>query len=222
MTVLIFADGVIEDVEWIRPYLAAATAVMAADGGSRHLMRLNHPPDLVIGDMDSLPGDAHPWLEAAQARLISHPSAKDETDLELALLYAADNYDEPLLIFGALGGRLDQTVANIMLLAHPQLHGRDVQLVTAQERAWLIQNHTQIDGQIGDTVSLIPLNGSVHIAATTGLQWPLTDEVLTFGLARGVSNVITAVPATVTLYAGHLLCIHTPSDQNKPQQGETL
>jgi len=211
MSVLIFANGVIEDVEWIRPYLAAATAVIAADGGTRHLMRLDHLPDVVIGDMDSLPSKAHSWLEAAHVHLITHPPAKDETDLELALLYAVENYDEPLRIFGALGGRLDQMLANILLLAHARLHGRDVQLITAQERAWLIRDYTKIVGQVGDTISLIPINGDVHVAGTTGLEWPLQDEVLAFSLARGVSNVITAVPATVTLHSGSILCVHTPN-----------
>ncbi|MCL4265362.1 MAG: thiamine diphosphokinase [Anaerolineae bacterium] len=222
MTVLIFANGEIKEVEWIRPYLSTATAVIAADGGTRHLFRLNHPPDIVMGDMDSLPEETRPWLAAAHTRLLAYPPAKDETDLELALLYAAENYADPLLIFGALGGRLDQTIANILLLAHPRLHGRTIELVTAHERAWLVRGSTQVQGQIGDLVSLIPLNGDAHIASTTGLQWPLQDDVLVFGLARGVSNVLTpalsaaevAVTATITLHAGLLLCIHTKSSSS--------
>ncbi|HRQ38507.1 MAG TPA: thiamine diphosphokinase [Chloroflexota bacterium] len=217
MTILIFANGEINEVEWIRPYLESATAVIAADGGTRHLFRLNHPPDIVMGDMDSLPDDARPWLAAAHTRLLAYPPAKDETDLELALLYAVENYDDPLLIFGALGGRLDQTLANILLLTHPGLHGRAVHLLTAHERAWLVRDYTEIHGQVGDLVSLIPLGGDAHIAATAGLQWPLQDDVLVFGLARGVSNVLMAtsaalsagVTATVTLHSGQLLCIHT-------------
>lgn len=214
MTVLIFANGEINEVEWIRPYLETATAVIAADGGTRHLFRLNHPPDIVMGDMDSLPDEARPWLAAAHTRLLAYPPAKDETDLELALLYAAEKYADPLLIFGALGGRLDQMLANILLLAHPGLHGRAVQLVTAHERAWLVRDHTEIHGQIGDLVSFIPLGGDAHVAATTGLQWPLQDDVLAFGLARGVSNVLTAVTATVILHTGLLLCIHTKSSRS--------
>ena len=48
-----------------------------------------------------------------------HPAAKDETDLELALVYAANNYPGDIYLFGVLGGRLDQTLANILLLTHP-------------------------------------------------------------------------------------------------------
>lgn len=218
MTVLIFANGEMEVVAWLEPYLAQATAVIAVDGGARHLLAANRPPDVVIGDMDSLPETLQGWLAQANTRFITYPVTKDETDLELALLYAADLYDEPLLIFGALGGRLDQMLANILLLTHPRLHGRHIQLVTAQERAWLVHGMTEIQGQIGDTVSLIPLAGDVHLQNTTGLQWPLQNDTLRFGLARGVSNVMTAVTATVTLQSGRLLCIHTPLPRAKEKK----
>lgn len=210
MTVLIFANGEITDgVDWLRPYLANATAVIAADGGTRHLLALQTLPDVVIGDMDSLPEEARRWLTANHTQFITYPVAKDETDLELALLYAVAHYGDDLLIFGTLGGRLDQMLANILLLTHPQLHGRRVQLVTAREKAWLVQGETHIQGQVGDIVSLIPLGGDVQIGATTGLQWPLQNERLAFGLARGVSNVLTAVTATITIQSGTLLCIHS-------------
>ncbi|MCP5097776.1 MAG: thiamine diphosphokinase, partial [Chloroflexi bacterium] len=104
---------------------------------------------------------------------------------------------------------LDQTLANILLLTHPALAGRHVQLVTHRERAWMVNDHAVIVGNEGDTVSLIPLGGDVTIRNTTGLAWPLQNEQLSFGLARGVSNVMTGSQAEVDVVAGHLLCIHT-------------
>ncbi|NKQ37589.1 MAG: thiamine diphosphokinase [Chloroflexi bacterium] len=212
MTVLIFANGVMDGVAWVRPYLAEATAVIAADGGTGHLQKLNYPPQVVIGDMDSLSEEMQRWLEANQTTFITHPPAKDETDLELALLYAATHYPDDLLLFGALGGRLDQTLANILLLSHPQLHGRTVQLITEQERAWLVTAVSEIHGRAGDTVSLIPLGGDVRVRSASGLAWPLQDETLAFGLARGVSNVMVGDTAVVEVASGTLLCIHTTAD----------
>ncbi len=209
MAVLIFANGVMDGVDWVRPYLAEATAVIAADGGTRYLHQLGHPPQLAIGDMDSLAPEMRRWLAVNQTTFITHPPAKDETDLELALLYAADHYPDDLLLFGALGGRLDQTLANILLLTHPQLHGRTVQLVTEHERAWLVTAVSEIYGRAGDTISLIPLDGDVRVRSTRGLQWPLRDETLAFGLARGVSNVMTGDTAVVEVESGTLLCIHS-------------
>ena len=215
MTVLIFANGVIEDVQWIRPYLQNATAVIAADGGSTHLHRLNQPPTLIIGDQDSLTPEVQGWLDEHDAHFITYPAAKDETDLELALLYAVDHFVDELLLFGTLGGRLDQMLANILLLTHPKLNGRSVKLVTVNETAWLVTDQTTIVGNIGETVSLIPLGGDVHMKRTNGLEWPLNNEILSFGLARGISNVLHQPTATIELHSGTLLCIHTRHEGNK-------
>lgn len=214
MTIFVFANGDIQEYGWLSPLLLGATAVIAANGGSNHLFRLGRYPDVVVGDMDSLGEEVRGWLaETAVSQtavsLITHPTVKDETDLELALLYAVANYDEPIWVVGGFGGRLDQTLANVLLLAHPKLLGKPIQFVTEYERAWLVVEATTINGAVGDTVSLIPLGGEVLVAQTSGLRWPLQQERLAFGPARGVSNVLTAVQATVTLTTGVLLCIHT-------------
>ena len=208
MTLLIFANGVLDEVEWIRPYLVQATAVWAADGGSRHLFRLNHLPDRVIGDMDSLEPELQAWLTAGSVPFDQHPPEKDETDLELALLLAAQSEEADIWLFGVLGGRLDQMLANILLLSHPALEGKKVKIITPAEQAWLVRYQTEIVGKVGDTVSLIPLSGDVQIEKTVGLRWPLHNEPLIFGQARGVSNSLTAAKAMIMLSRGLLLCIH--------------
>jgi thiamine pyrophosphokinase len=74
-----------------------------------------------------------------------------------------------------------------------------------------VRQQTTINGRVGDVVSLIPLRGDVPmVRTTTGLQWPLvTAETLQFGQARGISNRMTAVSATVEISSGILLCVHT-------------
>ncbi len=208
MSVLIFANGEMSDVCWTRPFLQEATFIIAADGGCRHLYRLQWQPDVVIGDMDSLPAEVLTWLQTCAVDMRHHDPVKDETDLELALLYAR-KFDEDILLFGMLGGRVDQMLANVLLLAHPHLHDSSIQLVEEYERAWLITARSRIWGRPGDTISLIPIGGDVLVRATVGLRWPLANSVLIFGEARGVSNVMTAVSATVDVASGQLLCIHT-------------
>lgn len=208
MSVLIFANGEMLDVAWTRPFLEQASVIIAADGGTHHLLSLGVPPDVVIGDMDSLSAEALAWLVEAGVEMIRYDPVKNETDLELALLYA-QKFEEEIWLFGALGGRLDQTLANILLLIHPALAESSITLVEAYERARLVTGRLEFEGQIGDTVSLIPLGGDVLVKETVGLRWPLIDSVLSFGLARGVSNVMTAVSAAVEVDSGKLLCIHT-------------
>jgi thiamine pyrophosphokinase len=212
-TVLIFANGIISDTSWIEPYLEQARAIIAADGGLRHVLALGRRPDVLIGDLDSLPAGVEENMPDWGIEIIRHPSAKEETDLELALLFARRRFSEAeLLILGGFGGRLDQTLANIMLMAHPELIDRPVRLIEARESAWLVTGETVITGRPGDIVSLIPLGGSVRVSETTGLRWPLRDEMLVFGPARGISNEMTAERATVSLLEGMLLCIHGRSE----------
>ena len=68
-------------------------------------------------------------------------------------------------------------------------------------------------GQAGDTVSLLPFNGDAHGIETAGLEYPLRNESLFVGPARGVSNVMLAGEATVALQAGMLLCVVTESGE---------
>jgi thiamine pyrophosphokinase len=208
MAVLIFANGIIEGVEWIRPYLKRAEAVIAADGGGNHLARLGVRPDVVVGDGDSLDEETRAAWQAAGTVINAFEEDKDETDLELALIYAAGHWEGDILVFGALGGRLDQMLANVLLLAHPALEGRRVELVEPGQRAWLIQGRTVVAGQAGDRVSLIPLKGNAQIGRTEGLKWKLEDEVLFFGRARGISNKMLGETAVVEVAEGEVLLVH--------------
>lgn len=216
--VLVFANGMLDDVGWVKPWLARATAVVAADGGLRHLAILGRRPDVLIGDLDSLP-DGVIVTEAA-GTVIRHPRDKNETDLELALLYATERYpNHEVVIMGGFGGRLDHMLANILLLAHPRLLGRSIRFVHERESAWLVSaappGETRIDGHPGDIVSLLPLGGDALVATTTGLRWPLHDERLAFGPARGVSNEMTGPIATVRLREGMVVCVHVEQQAAK-------
>lgn len=207
--VLVFANGVIENIAWIEPYLSRAQAVIAADGGIRYPLALGQIPDTLIGDLDSLPEGIDEQLADWDMELIRYPSAKEETDLELALLHVRRRFpDAELLVLGGFGGRLDQTLGNITLLAHPELIGHSVTLLDEYETARLITAEATITGRAGDVVSLIPLGGPVRVRETIGLRWPLQDEILDFGPTRGISNEMTGERATVRLSDGMLLCTH--------------
>lgn len=211
MTVLIFANGVIKQSDWIYPYLDQASVIIAADGGLEHLRMLDITPDVLIGDLDSVSAETSKELPSWETLVIDRPQDKDETDLELALLYAVSHYTEKIQIFGALGGRLDQTIGNVLLLAHPDLHGLDIEIVERGLRAWIVKSQTIIIGNPGDVISLIPLTDDVLLQETSGLRWDLKEEQLVFGFSRGISNVLSSGTASITVRSGKLLCIHMHS-----------
>lgn len=211
---LIFANGDINDGPMVRRALAATASaqryVVAADGGARAALHFGCRPDLVIGDLDSLSSAEVDALQAQGVQIERYPAAKDETDLELALLHCAARGCQWLRVIGSLGDRFDQTLANVYLLALPALTGRDVALVAGRQELYLLRagDHS-IVGAVGDTVSLLPLGGAVNGIVTEGLQYPLREETLYFGPTRGVSNVMQATEAHLSLRSGTLLIVHT-------------
>jgi thiamine pyrophosphokinase len=209
---LIFANGDIDDGALVRRILheAGDALTIAADGGARVAEYFGIDPQVIIGDMDSIAPEMLARLAQAGASVLRYPAAKNETDLELALLYAVEHGVGWIRVIGAVGGRLDQTLSNVYLLALPALRGCDVRLVTGREETTLMLPGTlEIQGAPGDTVSLLPVSGAARSISTEGLEYPLRDEALHFGPARGVSNVMTATQARIHLGAGVLIIVHT-------------
>ena len=207
MRALIFVNGDLPDAATARRLAEKADLVVAADGGSRHALALGITPHVVVGDLDSLEPSLRAKLAEAGTRFLPYPSEKDETDLELALLYAVEQGAEEVLVLGALGRRIDQTLANLLLLAHPALAGVSVRVIAGQQEVFLIHDEALIEGRPGDTVSLIPSGGDVYGVTAEGLKWPLADETLRFGPARGVSNLLLGREARVRVREGFLLCV---------------
>jgi thiamine pyrophosphokinase len=138
---------------------------------------------------------------------------KDETDLELALLHATDIGVKDIVVLGAFGNRIDMTLSNLLLLSHPSLISAHIEYWYGYQTAWLIRPPgDEIHGQSGDTLSLIPLEGDAEGITTHELYYPLNDEKLVFGPARGISNVLTASVAHVELASGTLIAVHSPGE----------
>jgi len=223
MRIVIIANGDPPTKDEVAQWLSDGAVLICADGGARTALDLGLAPAHVIGDFDSLSEAELRELEQRGACLHRHPARKDETDLELALLLAtrpamADGREPggkaEIVILGARGGRLDHELANMLLLAMPALKGADVWLAHDRERVFLLdaRDHpaqATLRGRAGDVVSLLPFGGDAHGIRTAGLEYPLHDESLFFGPARGVSNVMLGDTATVSLSQGMLLCVMT-------------
>jgi thiamine pyrophosphokinase len=205
---VIFANGDPPNPETARRHANHADLLVAADGGAHHALALELVPHVVIGDLDSLDEEQQTRLRSAGTRFFVYPAAKDETDLELALLYAAEQGARTIIVLAALGGRLDQTLANVLLLAMPALVGQDVRLIDGPQTAFVVRGEATITGNPGDTVSLLPVGGEARGVTTRGLLYPLQEGTLPFGPALGISNELTSPQAHIRVRDGLLLCVH--------------
>jgi thiamine pyrophosphokinase len=222
--IVIFANGEIPDLDKARLLLRPDDTIICADGGTRHALALGVQPNLIIGDMDSAERDQLQKLagEDVSIELFSHD--KNETDLELAIKHAIDLKPDQIIIMGALGGRLDQTLGNIALLsdtrhrpALPKEHRDDVNYVEGSldirlddgvEEIFVCWDQVQVHGKSGDLVSLIPWQGPVSAVRTKNLKWPLRNETLYPDKTRGISNEMLGDTASVSIGSGSLLVVH--------------
>ncbi len=211
MRAVVFANGELSDPDSARGRLRAGDFIVGADGGTRHILALGLRPDLVVGDLDSLEAGDRRQLEAWGCDIERYPVDKDATDLELALLAAQQRGANEILLLAALGGRLDQELANLLLLASPQFAALSLSLAKGRQTAWIVRTSLSLAGQPGDTVSTLALSSNVEgLTYDSGLRWPLHDFTLPFGSSRGVSNEMVAGAATISLRAGVLLVVHLP------------
>lgn len=206
---LIFVNGELRNPQALADLMRPDDVLIAADGGARHLLKLERLPDILIGDLDSLTLEEVQHMEEQGVRIQRYPTDKDWTDLELALRFAVESSYSSIRLVAALGGRLDQTLGNLYLLTQEKFKELDIALDDGQECVQIIRHELHLIGKPGDRVSLIPIDEKVTQVSTRGLRWPLHNETLNRHSTRGISNELLKNQASITIDTGLLLCIHT-------------
>ena len=206
--VFLFVNGELPEPDNIRTTLQNTDYLIAVDGGLRHLETLGLTPHMVIGDLDSADPDAVQRLRLVGVEIRTFPTDKDETDLHLALDTALELAPDMIRVVAALGGRLDQTLANIFLLTRPDLADVNIRLIDGHSEVFIIRKSAKLRGEIGQRVSLLPLNGPVTGVHTDGLRYSLNNGALFPDNTLGISNEMNAPTASISIQSGLLLCIH--------------
>lgn len=208
MRIVIFANGDPPDCATAQPWLVRADMIVAADGGSRHALAIGVTPHIVIGDLDSLDPDTRSKLEQTGAQFVIYPAHKDCTDLELTIRCALDRDATDITLLGALGRRWDQSLANILMLTLPQLDRIAARIVARGLSISVIRERAAIAGRVGDTLSLLALQGDARGITLDGCEYPLNDAVLPLGASLGISNVFVKPIVSVRVTAGCVLAVH--------------
>jgi thiamine pyrophosphokinase len=206
---VIFTNGRLEKPPDLSLIVQPKSLIIAVDGGIRNCLSLGFQPDILIGDFDSIGKEELVRYQADGLKTIQYPSRKDETDLELALDYVTRLEIRDVVILAGLGSRWDMSMANIMLMAHRDYSGMNIRFLDGFQELFLLKagENNVILGEPGDTLSLIPLGGDVSGIFTSGLEYPLKNEILQLGTGRGVSNTFTHKQAEISYTQGLLLCV---------------
>ncbi len=210
MRAVIFVNGEIDDYAVLAKWLRPNDYLIGADGGTAHCLALDCSPSLVVGDLDSLAPEQVARLEAEGTHFERHPPAKNETDLELAIERAIHDGAAEILILGALGGRLDQTLANLLILVQ-RVWPVSIRVADGSQVACVVRGGETLvlEAGAGATVSMIPLSAQVTGITYHGMEYPLHNATLALGSTRGISNVVVETPATVQIAGGILLVVQS-------------
>lgn len=205
MRAIIIANGNLDQPIILKPN----DILIAADGGTNHCLKQGLSPSVILGDLDSIDSFTIDKQKKSGTEVFQYPKKKDYTDLEIALQYVQELKVNEIIIYAALGNRWDQSIANILL---PIIFKSiPIRLIDKNQELVYIEGPDKkiLNGQIGDTISLLPLTAAVDGITTTNLEYPLQKESLVLGSTRGISNVFLSNEALISLEQGILLCVIT-------------
>lgn len=206
MEIAIVTNGEIKNLELLKRVIQDKY-IICADGAAKYLMKINSIPDLLVGDFDSINSNDLQWMKDQGVACKKFPARKNATDTELALEYAMKMKPQSITLLGALGSRQDHSIANIMLLYQMLQNKIQGKIIDENHEIIMIDNEIQIEGEIGDTISILPITPIVYGVTLKGLEYPLIDQDIMMGSSLGISNVFSSSKAIITLKKGILLVI---------------
>ena len=179
--------------------------LICADRGVLTAEKLGLKPDYIVGDFDSL--GYVPQYEGTE----THPCQKDDTDTMLAVKHVCEKGFSDVLIYGALGGRLDHTIANLQALRYLAERGITGVLLEENNRVTMQNGGTKCcySKREGWYFSLLSFSEECTGVCVSGTEYPLHNAVLTHRFPLGVSNHIQETYAEVSLRKGYLLVIES-------------
>lgn len=180
--------------------------IYAADGGAYHVMNMGFWPKEVHGDLDSLSESDARTLKEKGVPIITYPRDKDETDLELvARALVKDGWEEAILI-GAWGGRIDQSLASLLVLDWLKDQGVQGWLVTPHDWTGFIQGTYSFTAPSGEGFSLLPWREKVKVHLQ-GFAFSGNNIILEAKRTKGLSNAVAEKNCTVVVEEGTPLMI---------------
>lgn len=180
--------------------------VIGADRGYLTLVKNQIKPDIVIGDFDSYTGK----IECES--IIEYPVKKDFTDSALAIEYAISKGYKKIVIYGAIGGSLDHTLANIALLANYTKKGIDIAFVDGNNIVFAVYN--------GKAAFTEEANGRISVFSYSDVSLGVTEKGLLYEISNvmlknivplGVSNEFIDKKAEISVENG-VLIIYTAKE----------
>lgn len=178
--------------------------IICADGGYKYKSLLGRECDMVVGDFDS-----YGSIPETENKIVA-PTAKDETDMMLAVDLGLEKGYREFVLIGALGGeRNDHSVANIQLLHYITSKGARGTIYHGDEIFTAFSNGTlKLGAELKGYVSVFSLSDESRGVTIRNLKYILNDATLYSYMPIGVSNEFLGCESSITVEEGSLLVVY--------------
>lgn len=183
--VVIICDGKFPRTEYPHYLIRTSDYIICCDGALKKFLRNSlsifgekRLPDLVIGDMDTLPAS----MQKKYADIILKETEQEHNDQTKAVRWALNNLKgiETIHILGATGGRADHTIGNTSLLMEYtrmfDLKDITIEMVSDDGTIFPINDTIEFECGPGRSISIFTPDNSLRIRSE-GLMYP-TDDVV--------------------------------------------
>lgn len=207
MRAAIIAYGENTDCEDLVREVKASDYIICADGGGEMAYRSGIIPNYLIGDFDSIKLEVLNFFKDKPVQIIQYPRDKDYTDTELCVYKALEIGCMEICIIAGVGSRIDHSLGNIGLLHLIVQRGGKGCIISKNSSIYLCKDYIVLEGNIGDTVSIIPFYGDAKGLKSKGLKYNLNNTDIEFGKPIGVSNEMTENRCSIEIKKGEILVI---------------
>jgi thiamine pyrophosphokinase len=210
---LILTNGKPPSKRLFEKLFALADWFVCADGGANTAARFDCPPDLIIGDLDSIEDETLAVFSNVDIKQLKD---QNSTDLEKALREVIRKKCKEIIVIGATGERLDHAIGNLSALVK---FSKKAHITFIDDIGTFIAvNHSiELHLPIGTIISLLPLSRCSGIV-TKGLKWNLKNESLEFGVRESTSNVIVDSPVNIKVRKGSLVAFIVTNNKHSVAQ----
>lgn len=175
--------------------------VIAADKGVETARAFGISPDEIIGDFDSLG-----YIPSGE-KVTRLAVRKDDTDVGFALKRGLELGFRRFVVFGAVGGALDHTCANIQLAAYAENHGAHALFIGEQSFTAVKNCKITFDETSTGRISVFSLEPVSSGVCLSGLDYEIQNAELKSGFPLGVSNAFVGKNSRISVRSGTLLAV---------------
>lgn len=205
MKVFVFLNGGLSKPRYYRShfekFFERGDVVYCANGGSRVAIKAGIIPDFIIGDLDSFKNERG-VKRSRETEKIIYPPDKDFSDFELILNRLKESGVDEVFVYGALGGRIDHELINVLLLTHSDLK---MSFIESSCEIYNVVNERRIMNMSGRICSIFTLSGC-YVEEMSGFKYILEDYRL-LPSSKGLSNVILSDTARIKIKDGKLCVV---------------